>query len=133
MGAANLELAHKRWGHLRGDQWRALAWMALRAWDEGKQRNGDPARQFWAGYRNLAYGLGLTSKETVEITRPQQERIRRTLRALEACNAITVLEPGCGRDTTVVALHLALADVTPIRAETPSDHGGLRPPQSVGV
>src|SRR6187402_2323341 len=63
MGGRNVELAHERWGHLRGDQWRALEWMALKSWDEGRQRNGDPPRRFWAGYRSIAYGLGLIAHE----------------------------------------------------------------------
>lgn len=125
MGAANLELAHARWGHLRGDQWRALAWMALRSWDEGKQRNGDQARHFWAGQRSLAYGMGLTRSADEELSEPNQERIRRTLRALEAHNSITVVTPGKGRDATLIALHLELAVVTHL--------DDVRPLQVVGV
>lgn len=125
MGAANLELAHARWGHLRGDQWRALAWMALRSWDEGKQRNGDQARHFWAGQRSLAYGMGLTRGTDEELSEPNQERVRRTLRALEAHNSITVITPGKGRDAALIALHLELADVTHL--------DDVRPLRVVGV
>lgn len=133
MGAANLELAHKRWRALRGDQWRALAWMALRSWDEGKQRNGHPARHFWAGYPNLAFGMGLTEREDDELTDSQHDRVRRAVRALEARHAVTVVTPGRGRERAVIALHLELAEVTHLFGETPSDRGGLRPPQIVGV
>jgi hypothetical protein len=94
--------------------------MSLRAWDVGKERHGDPPREYWAGYRNLAYGLGLIAdlKEETTITRSQKERVRRALNGLEASHAITVLRQGSGRDTTRVALHLDLATVVTLRPST---------------
>jgi hypothetical protein len=123
MGLSNLELAHARWGHLRGDQFRALEWMALRSWDLGKERHGDQPRQYWAGYRNLAYGLGLITevesrKVDKPLTRSHKERVRRALNDLADRDAVTILRKGSGRETTLVALHLDLATVSVLRPST---------------
>jgi len=117
MGGRNVELVHERWRTLRGDPFRALEWMALKSWDEGKQRGGDPARQFWAGYRSIAYGLGLIEHEDPVdeddvLSHSHKERVRRAVQKLEEKEAITVVQKGRGRLRTVIDLHLELADVT---------------------
>jgi hypothetical protein len=57
MGASNVAAAFALWGHLPDDQMRALAYMALRSLDEPNGKY--PARLYFAGREDLAFGLGL--------------------------------------------------------------------------
>lgn len=109
MGAQNVDLVHEQWGSLRGDLWRALEWMALRSWDTGQERNGDPARHYWGGHQLLAFGMGLIPTRSSHLNKSNAERVRRTIRGLAKEHAITVIHEGKGQQHAVYELHLGLA------------------------
>lgn len=113
MGWQNVELAHERWGHeLGGNQWKAFAFMALRAWDIGQERNGDPARHYWGGHHLLAWGIGLIEKRDTPLKKSQSEHVRRVVHALTKKHAISVIEVGRGQQHAVYQLHLDLIDTS---------------------
>jgi hypothetical protein len=110
MGLQNVDLAHERWGRLRGDHWRALEWMALRSWDVGQERNGDLPRRYWGGHTLLGYGMGLIERKPgkpLSLTKSQADRVRRAVRDLAKKHAITVIEEGRGQQHAVYELDLA--------------------------
>lgn len=108
MGLQNVDLVHEQWGHLRGDSFRALEWMALRAWDAGQERNGDPARRYWGGHQLLAFGMGLIEKRDASLNRSNAERVRRTVRKLaEKHAALTVITEGKGTQHAVYELQFS--------------------------
>lgn len=124
MGLQNVDLVHEQWGHLRGDSFRALEWMALRAWDAGQERAGDSPRRYWGGHQLLAFGMGLIAKRDTPLNHSNAERVRRTVRTLAKDHAIAVLEQGKGKQHAVYELQFRL----PLSPVDISDG----PPQIVG-
>jgi len=114
MGLQNIELAHELWGHqLRGDHWRALEFMALRAWDAGQERNGDEPRRYWGGHTLLGYGMGLIERRPnapLTLTKSQAERVRRAVHALAKKGAIRIVEEGKGAQRAIYELRLGAVD-----------------------
>lgn len=120
----NVDLAHERWGRdLKGQEFRALEWMALRSWDVGSERNGDPPRRYWGGHPLLAFGMGLIERSMLTrtraergdkpiLTRSQENYVRRVVRCLEKAHAITTVEPGGGHQRAVYDLNLDLVRPT---------------------
>ena len=114
MGKENVELAHERWGQeLRGDKWRALQWMALRAWDAGQERGDNPARRYWGGHPLLAYGMGLIPRADVakKLSKSHAERVRRVVRDLTKAGALALITEGKGQQHAVYELQLVLASL----------------------
>jgi hypothetical protein len=130
MGRENVDLAHERWGsELHGGLFRALAWMALRSWDIGQERNGDLPRRYWGGHPLLAFGMGLVEKRDATLTKSQAERVRRAVRDLAKKGAITVVHAGYGQQHAVYELQLDLTtplwkppDQLPLNPSGSDDH-----------
>jgi len=113
----NVDLAIEKWAYEfrgKGDQWKALMWMALRSWDVGSEQNGDPPRRYWGGHPLLAFGMGITQQRKSLLTKSQSERVRRAVRDLAKAHAITVIEEGKGQQHAVYELRLELPSTAPL-------------------